>query len=615
MCGIAGFIGQCPPPESAVQSALERMKQRGPDAQTHRYVCGGDASDSLHALFLHSRLRIIDLDDRANQPFQIGDCSLIFNGEIYNYVELRSELERQGATFHTTSDTEVLLQAYMRYGADCVKHFEGMWSFAIWDGRSRQLLLSRDRFGEKPLYYYKSALGCYFASEIKLLTALCGQTFHINKNQILSYLALGYKSLYKQPSTFFSEVQELPAGTILKLRADLKPIAIRYWQPVVRPTTMTLLEAIEGSRQYLFDSVRIRLRSDVPLAFCLSGGVDSAALVSIAAKQFGCDVATFSIIDSDARYNEYTNIMATIRDLGCRHTLVNIPKHAGMQRLKQLIAYHDSPIATTTYFIHSLLSEQISASGYRVAFSGTAADELYTGYYDHFLLHLNELRSRPDHAIYVQDWQKHIAPLVRNPSLRDPHLYTNQPDFRKHIFDNHAEYLGWLTAAGAHALDANFSETVYCDSLLRNRMLNELLHENIPVILHEDDLNSMCYSVENRSPYLDSRLFDFMYSVPAEHLIRNGYGKFLLRESVKGVLNEQVRLDRQKKGFNASVATLVDLKNQGVRDEILDAGNPVFELVQRKHVAALLDQDDLPNHHSKFLFNVINAGLFLEQHA
>ena len=615
MCGIAGFIGHCPLAETNIRAALERMTKRGPDAQTHRYVCGGDASDSLHALFLHSRLRIIDLDDRANQPFQIGECSLIFNGEIYNYVELRAELERQGFTFHTTSDTEVLLQAYLHYGADCVKHFEGMWSFAIWDGRTRQLMLSRDRFGEKPLYYYKSAAGVYFASETKFLAALSNQNFTINHKQILRYLTLGYKSLYKQPATFFVEVQELAAGTTLQLDPNLKSIEKRYWQPTVRPTSMTLQEAIEGSRQHLFESVRIRLRSDVPLAFCLSGGVDSAALVSIAAQQFGCDVATFSIIDSDERYNESANIMATVRDISCRHTLVNIPKHGGMQRLKQLIAYHDSPIATTTYYVHSLLSEQISASGYRVALSGTAADELYTGYYDHFLLHLNELRNRSDYAVYLQNWRQHIAPFVRNPTLQDPLLYTNQPNFREHVFDNHAEFRRWLTVAGGYALDTMFSETVYCGSLLRNRMLNELLHENIPVILHEDDLNSMCFSVENRSPYLDSRLIDFMYSVPAEHLIQNGYGKYLLRESVKGVLNEQVRLDRQKKGFNASVENLVDFNSKSIRDEILDDTNPVFELVQRKHVVALLDQDQLPNHYSKFLFNVINAGIFLEQHA
>lgn len=615
MCGIAGFIGHCPLPDTNVRAALERMKQRGPDGQIHRYVCGGNSSDSLRVLFLHSRLRIIDLDDRANQPFQIGECSLIFNGEIYNYLELRADLARNGVAFHTTSDTEVLLQAYLHYGADCVKHFEGMWSFALWDGRTRQLMLSRDRFGEKPLYYYKSAAGLYFGSEIKFLTALSNQTFKINRNQILRYLTLGYKSLYKQPATFFVEVQELAAGTTLQLDPDLKPTEKRYWQPTVRQTSMTLAEAVEGSRQHLFESVRIRLRSDVPLAFCLSGGVDSAALVSIAAKQFGCNVATFSILDSDERYNETSNIMATIRDLGCQHTLVDIPKHGGMQRLKALIAYHDSPIATTTYYIHSLLSEKISGSGYRVALSGTAADELYTGYYDHFLLYLNAMHSHAHYSRSMQDWQQHIAPLVRNPTLRDPLLYTNQPNYREHIFDNYAEFCRWLTIEGDTAFDSAYSETVYCDSMLRNRMLNELLHENIPVILHEDDLNSMCFSVENRSPYLDSRLIDFMYSVPAEYLIQNGYGKYLLRESLKGVLNEQVRLDRNKKGFNASISTLIDLKQGCVREQILDPANPVFELVQRNHVAALLDQDHLPNHYSKYLFSVINAGVFLEQYA
>jgi asparagine synthase (glutamine-hydrolysing) len=191
-------------------------------------------------------------------------------------------------------------------------------------------------------------------------------------------------------------------------------------------------------------------------------------------------------------------------------------------------------------------------------------------------------------------------------------LYAKNPNYREHIFDNQAEFRVLLTSDSAQYFSEEFTETTFCNSLLRNRMLNELFHETTPVILHEDDLNSMCYSVENRSPYLDSRLFEFMFSVPSKYLIKNGYGKYLLRESVKGVLNDQVRLDRQKKGFNASINSLIDLKSEQVRDELLDPRNPVFELVQRDKVGSLFDRDDLPNHYSKFLFSMINTELFLE---
>jgi asparagine synthase (glutamine-hydrolysing) len=376
---------------------------------------------------------------------------------------------------------------------------------------------------------------------------------------------------------------------------------------------MTIEEAIEGSRHHLFESVRIRLRSDVPLAFCLSGGVDSASLVSIAAHEFNCDVSTFSIIESDERYNEYDNIMATIRDIGCKHNLISIPQHEGIARLKALIEYHDVPIATSTYYVHSLISERISQNGYKVAFSGTSADELYTGYYDHFLLHLYEMRGGKDYEKYLIEWQDNIAKYIRNPVLRDPDLYYRNQNFREHVFDNHSEFRNWLTPLAAQDFDEHFTEVNFCDSLLRNRMMNELFHEATPVILHEDDLNSMMHSIENRSPFLDSRLFDFMFSVPPEYLIKNGYGKYLLRESVKGVLNDQVRLDRQKKGFNASINSLIDLTDKKVQDELLDPESPVFQLVDREKVAALFKQGDLPNHYSKFLFSVINVKYFMEQ--
>ena len=613
MCGIAGFIGHRVIEEPMVRDTLSQMKNRGPDVQEFEYVSDSPKNNDLNVLFLHSRLSIIDLDKRANQPFTIGDCTVIFNGEIYNYVELREELKEFGATFRTTSDTEVLLQAYLRYGGDCVKRFEGMWSFAIWDRRRKQLFLSRDRFAEKPLYYYQSVDGLYFASEIKALKALSGHQFRVNQKQLLRYLVLGYKSLYKQPETFFEELHELPYASSMQIDVGLNASISCYWQPKVQMAKMSLEDAIEGSRHHLFESVRIRLRSDVPLAFCLSGGVDSAALVSIAAKHFGCDVATFSIIESDERYNEYDNIMATIKDVDCRHTLLSIPQDEGMDRLKALIKYHDVPIATTTFYVHSLLSEKITAGGYRVAFSGTAADELYTGYYDHFLLHLNELRGSPGYDACLKDWQTNIVKFVRNPILRDPDLYEKQPGFRGHVFDNHTEFRSWLTPAVASDFDGAFSETTFCASLLRNRMLNELFHEATPVILHEDDLNSMYYSVENRSPFLDSRLCEFMCSVPPEHLIKDGYGKYLLRASVKGVLNDQVRLSRQKKGFNASINSLIDLKSTKVCDELLDPGNDIFEFIQRDKVLPLFDQENLPNHYSKFVFSLINASIFLNQ--
>jgi asparagine synthase (glutamine-hydrolysing) len=604
MCGIAGYMGRAPLAAPVISAGLDKMINRGPDRRASALFNSGE----MHVALLHSRLSIIDLDARSDQPFTIGNCTIVFNGEIYNYIELRKVLESEGVAFHTASDTEVLLQAYIRYGEDCVSRLEGMWSFAVYDRDRQKLFLSRDRFAEKPLYYLSTPEGFWFGSEIKFIKALYGKSLRINNRQLLRYLVNGYKSLYKTEDTFFEEVREVRYATNLSIGSDLRPRLKRYWQPAFTSNPeMTLDEAVEGARHCLSESMRIRLRSDVPLAFCLSGGVDSAALASIAAKTFNYDVATFSIIDSDPRYNEKDLILETVRDLGCRHTLIDIPSEESLPRLRRLISYHDAPVATISYHVHSLVSEAVSAGGYRVAFSGTSADELFTGYYDHYLLHLNEIAGRPDYGRYLDEWRRHVAVHVRNPLLKDPDLYARNPLFREHVYDNSAEFKDYLK----EAFSDEFTEEHFCESLLRNRMLNELFHEATPVILHEDDLNSMMYSVENRSPYLDTRLFEFAYSIPPEHLIRDGFNKYVLREAVKGILNEPVRTSRQKKGFNASIYSVVDFDRKENRDWLLEPSE-IYRYVDRDRMAALIRTRPQENSYSKFLFNFMNAKYFLE---
>ena len=279
-----------------------------------------------------------------------------------------------------------------------------------------------------------------------------------------------------------------------------------------------------------------------------------------------------------------------------------------MDRLAALVKYHDAPLATITYFVHSMISQRVSSDGFRVVFSGTSADELFTGYYDHFLLHLHELEGTPYYNDALRSWQEHTLGFVRNPILQNPRLFTEHPEFRSHIYDNSDEFIGFLKGE----LPEPFAEKNAVQSLLKNRTFNELFHEITPVILHEDDLNSMCFSLENRSPYLDSKLFEFSFSIPPQHLIRDGHAKFVLREAVKGVLNDQVRLDRRKKGFNASINSVFDLRSQELRDFLLDPQSGLAEIIDLPKVAHLLDIDPAPNHYSKFLFNMINVRLFLE---
>ncbi len=607
MCGIAGSFGPDVPDPDRIRRTLALMRNRGPDAEG---VWSG-AVGRNDATLLHSRLSIIDLDPRANQPFVDGDHVLVYNGEIYNYLELRTDLEARGHAFRTRSDTEVLHRAWREWGLACVERFEGMWAFALIDREAGRLVLSRDRFGEKPLYYLHRGGTIYFGSEIKLLAALSGAAPAVDAKQLRRYLVNGYRSLYKQPATFFEDVRELPAGASACLREPGPVDARRYWRLSYAPRPMTREEAVAGARERVEEAVRLRLRADAPLAFCLSGGVDSSALAAVAARKFDADVHAFSIVDGDERYDESENILATVDALNCRHHVIRTSAEGFLDRMSDLVAYHDAPVATISYYVHAFLSEAIGAAGYKVAVSGTGADELFTGYYDHYGLWLAEMSGRigPGAGFerLIEDWRSGYGSAVRNPVLRNPLAFLDNPRERGHIYLDRETFNALLV----EPLDEDFFEERFVDDPLRNRMLNELFHEVVPVILHEDDRNSMRWSVENRSPYLDRALAEFLYTVPGEHLVRDGYAKSLLRDAVADAFPDKVRLDKRKRGFNASIDSLLDREDPEVVDRLL-ADGPIFDVVRRDAFARFLGGDMTENSFSKFLFSFVSAKLFLE---
>jgi len=603
MCGIAGSIGPVRPDQGRIEHTLGVLKQRGPDGSG---VWHGEIAGSAVSL-LHTRLAIIDLDPRAGQPFIWDECVLAFNGEIYNYIELRTELESRGHHFVTASDTEVIVHAYHQWGTGCVERFEGMWAFVLADLKAQRLWVSRDRFGEKPLHLWKCDGTLYFASEVKALAALAGAGPSVNERQVRRYLVNGYKSLNKGRETWFNGVETFPASCQMSLQGPDAPDPEPYWSLSYSPQQMTADEAADGVRARLEQALRLRLRSDVPLAFCLSGGIDSSALASLAVKDLGYDVRAFSIIDSDERYNETGNIRATVADLGCSLHEIRCSTEGFLDRLEAQIAYHDAPIATISYYMHAFISEALHAEGFKVAISGTAADELFTGYYDHYGIWLAEMSDSPDFDDLVSDWRRTYGAHVRNPVLRDPLAFKVNTHERSHIYLDRDKFNALLI----EPLNEDFQEADYGSNLLRRRMLNELFHEAIPVILNEDDLNSMQYSVENRSPYLDRELAEFAYTIPNRHLIHNGLPKWPLRSAVDGSLNDQVRLDGQKRGFNASIESLLDRDDSDVKERLLD-DSPIFDLVRRDAIEDFLDGDLTDNSFSKFAFSFVSAKIFME---
>lgn len=608
MCGIAGFYGTRYIPDEAVQATLKLMGRRGPDASGVRRFT---APSGRHAVLLHTRLSIIDLDPRSNQPFNVGRRWMALNGELYNYVELKQRLSSDGASFRTSSDTEVFLTAIDREGWDILDRAEGMWALAVYDEVDGSLTLCRDRFGEKPLYIARAPEGLYFGSEPKVVFELMGRRLPVNREHLCRYLVNGYKSIYKTKAGFFEGLEEVQLASLLRVDADGKESEMRYWAPAYRPReSMTYEEAVAGVRERLIQSLRVRLRSDVPLAFLMSGGVDSNALISLAQRICHYDVHGFTIINEDERYDEREIVERSARELGIRHTSVPITPDRFLDRLRELVRYHDAPIFTITYYIQWLLMEQVHAHGYKISISGTGADELVSGYYDHHLMHLAEIKGTPRYQETLNAWRQHIQPVVRNPYLSNPDLFTEDPEFRDHIFLNNDGFAAYLTKP----FQEPFIEERYATSLLRNRMLNEMFHEAVRVILHEDDLNAMYFSIENRSPFLDRALFEFCYSIPTAHLIRDGFNKVVLRDAVRGLAPDCVVDERKKTGFNAPVLAFLNTADPTVRAGLLE-DSPVFDLIRRDKITELLAKRDLPNSESKFLFYFVNTKMFLEEFA
>jgi len=606
MCGIAGYIGKHELNESRVETCLKLMSRRGPDhakSKHWRNVAGNNIC------LLFSRLSIIDLDQRANQPFRVGAKWIVYNGELYNYLELRDELI--GHKFTTESDTEVLLSLLDRDGWESLDRCEGMWSFAVYDEADGSVTLSRDRFGEKPLYLYRDPSGVYFGSEVKFITALLGRRLEVDYNHLSRYLINGYKALYKNGHSFFRGLSELPPATILRFDADGRSHQDGYWRPRFNPDqTMSYADAVAGTRERMIRSVELRLRADVPLAFCMSGGIDSNALISIAKNVSGYDVHGFTIANSDARYEERDLVEHAVREQGLKHTSIPANTSDFLSKMRILVRQHDAPVYTITYYAHWLLMESIAEHGYRISVSGTAADELFAGYYDHHLAYLYEVRNTPLFETSLSAWKEHIKPIVRNPYLSNPQLFIDNPDFRDHIFLDAAGFAQYLTADWREA----FSEAQFTDSLLRNRMMNEMFHEAVPAILHEDDLNAMYFSIENRSPYLDRELFEFCYSIPSKHLIQAGFSKSILREAMRGIVPDRILNSRRKVGFNAPIFSFLDVHNPDVRSYLLDESQ-IFDYIRRDKVEALIRKADLPNSESKFLFYFLSSKMFLEEFA
>jgi asparagine synthase (glutamine-hydrolysing) len=371
---------------------------------------------------------------------------------------------------------------------------------------------------------------------------------------------------------------------------------------------MTFDQAVQGVRSRIIRAVETRLRSDVPLAFCMSGGIDSNSLIAAAKRALGCDVHGFTVQDPDRRYAEADQVRLVVDRLGLRHTSVPTDTAGFLPGLRALIQYHDAPLYTVTYYAHARLMDSIADHGYKIAVSGAGADEIFSGYYDHHLYYLAEIQNRPQYFPQaVDNWERLVKPDIRNPVLRDLEAFLINPDPGRYIDDETDAVRPFLTPDQSES----FHQRDYFPGALRNRMANEIFEEVIPPILHEDDLNAMRRSIENRSPFLDPDLYEFSLTIPTRHLIRNGYAKAVLRQAMRGLVPDPILDRREKIGFNAPIMSYLDPADPEVRSFIA-SDSPVFDWVRRDRLLELIDRPRPPNWASKFLFNFLCAKMFLE---
>ena len=608
MCGIAGCFVKNKIDNVYLDRTLSIMNKRGPDANGRSsYLV-----DNHYVEFLHSRLSIIDDKPRSNQPMELEEYSLIFNGEIYNYIELRKKLELIGYKFTTNSDTEVLLRMLIHYGKDAINYLDGMWAFAFLNKNNKALMLSRDKFSEKPLYYRHTNKEFFFGSSVTYVLSLCNKSPEINTNKVKQYLRFDFKSMYINNETFISDIYSVAAGTSIIISED----KIQSFNSKVSNVEVSYEGDIEflkkTVKESIITSLERRMRSDKPFTFLLSGGVDSTTLCYLAKKELNKDISCFSIGGDDERYDESTNINRTIQDLKCDHTFVK-PKFDGYDIGNNFIEFSKeflSPLPGQNYLLYSELNSIIESKGYKVVISGHGGDELYGGYLIHQNHFLREESSSGKNEEAISNFNKFVKPRLRNKNLANVDKWiTGEYNFLDNFeeSDSIAEYF-----CNNLVLDLTNNTIVKPNfSFFKNRLDEDMFNLTLPQHVVASDQISMFHSLENRAPFLSRSVYETARKVPDNYLIKDGFGKYVLRESMKGIVPDSILWDRDKKGFNFEFSK-ANISNFLLLFEGIDKIDLLSDVINFDKIHQLLCKDRITNAESKLLFRLANVKFFCE---
>lgn len=561
MCGLFGSIGFAPD-----QSRLDIIAHRGPDGRGWREF----ASPAGPVALGHRRLAIIDVSDAGLQPMfdASGRFALVFNGEIYNYIELREEMRAKGETFVSDSDSEVLLRAWMLWGEEMLPRLRGMFAFLIWDEREKTLFAARDRYGIKPLYYCQTRDGMAFGSEIKQLLGLQGLSGLMNVARVHDFLASGISDHTSE--TMFEDVMQLRGGECVAVstcrgRIDAK---IRRWYPATAGAlSLSEGEAAERFRALLTDSVKLHLRADVPVGSCLSGGLDSSAIVCLMAGMLGSESGGSKVNTVSACYAEKSVDEKPFMEEVVAHAHTEphyiFPKAEDVfQKAADITWHQDEPFGSTSIFAQWCVFEEARRIGVKVMLDGQGADEQLAGYHSGFGYYMADLirrrkfvqlartmieRNRYHGTPLLDQAKQYLVPLL--PRGLDRLLRNQHRALVSH------DWLGTETIRQRGNRDGTALQ-VASDLLglpavtdIRTLCLTLTYGSNLAMLLHWEDRNSMAHSIEARVPFLDHPLVEFDLALGGDHKIVGGDTKRILRRGMAHVLPEKIRERRDKLGF------------------------------------------------------------------
>lgn len=533
----------------AFQKSLSVIRHRGPDGEgttlfntstnTLRDVerAVGGTETSFNLAFGHVRLSILDLSAAGKQPLHYEHLTITFNGEIYNYIEIRSELEGLGYTFRTHTDTEVILAAYDRWETACLPKFNGMFSFVISDRKKKRIFIANDRFGVKPLYYYLNDGFLVLASEVKQFK--CYELkLTLNDSAIRYFLDAQYNDYSEE--TFYNEVRRFPKSHYCIIpwaeSPDLK--FERYYS--IKNIPLQEKDIPEQFYSLLKDAVKLRLRSDVPVGFASSGGLDSSSILYTAhsllkASGHQHHVQTFSAVFPGLDGDESEFIRLVEKDLAVRSNYVNPLELFSIDDFERHIYYQDMPVASTSYYAEWCVAKKVNQQGVKVLLIGQGGDELLAGYHHHFYRYCRQLILRGQIPAYLSQVKRYAA-LKGIPAKGVHHKVLNEVK------------LAVKFKLGLASFSNNLQGKWNKINTLTELLIADLTETMLPAFLRSGDRNAMAFGLETRHPFLDYRLVDFCFSLPDTYKIKEGWQKWLLRHIDVG-MPADIRYRKDKKGY------------------------------------------------------------------